>query len=272
MGIFSGLKAQLNAQKAYKLQSSDLTSPEAQRLYEEAIADGLSDPRYLLGYTTLLVRSGQYEKAKEFLIRIQKVQMGPDQKNTLFINYAACCLKLGEVDKGIRLLERQHQHGASGRVYQTLGVLYVEKFDMERQPDFDALDEAARQAALEAAQAEADQADQADQAEANQADANQAEANQAEAEAPAQPSAREKWQAELEKALAFEKEAVEYDDEDPISLDNLGQFYYRCLGDRDAAKEWFDKAIEQKETQIDPCGSSPATIWTGVIPPTPWPS
>ena len=44
---------------------------------------------------------------------------------------------------------------------------------------------------------------------------------------------------------------MEYDDEDPVCLDNLGQFYYRVRGDKAAAKEWFDKAIGQKENQID---------------------
>jgi len=233
MGIFSVFKAQ----KAYKLQSKNLTDPEAQRLYEEAISEGLTDMRFLLAYSTLLVRSGQYEKGKEFLIRIQKYQMSPDQKNTLFINYAACCLQLGETEKGIRLLERQHQHNPSGKVYQTLGVLYVEKFAKENEPDFDAID-AENAAAREKAKQE--------------------KAAETEEEAPAEEEplipAREKWESDREKALAFEKEAVDYDDEDPVCLDNLGQFYYRCLGDRVEARKWFDRAIKEKDTQID-------TLW-----------
>ena len=42
-----------------------------------------------------------------------------------------------------------------------------------------------------------------------------------------------------------------YDDEDAVCLDNLGQTYYRVLGDKAAAREWFEKAIAQKEGQID---------------------
>ena len=62
------------------------------------------------------------------------------------------------------------------------------------------------------------------------------------------------WQEGKDKALAFLKEAVEYDEEDSICLDNLGQFYYRVLGDKAEAKAWFDKAIAEKENQID-------TLW-----------
>ncbi len=56
---------------------------------------------------------------------------------------------------------------------------------------------------------------------------------------------------DAEKALAYNQEAVEYDDEDPVCLDNLGQTYYRLLGDKEKAKEYFDKAHEIKDTQID---------------------
>ena len=34
-------------------------------------------------------------------------------------------------------------------------------------------------------------------------------------------------------------------------MDNKGQFLYRVMGDKAAAKEWFDKAHEEKPGQID---------------------
>lgn len=55
----------------------------------------------------------------------------------------------------------------------------------------------------------------------------------------------------FEAALAFNKEAVEYDDEDAICLDNLGQTYCRLGNDWDSAKPLFDKAFELKPEQID---------------------
>lgn len=56
---------------------------------------------------------------------------------------------------------------------------------------------------------------------------------------------------DAEKALSFNLEAVEYDDADPVFLDNLAQTYYRLLGDKEKAKEYFDKAIEIKPKAID---------------------
>ena len=56
---------------------------------------------------------------------------------------------------------------------------------------------------------------------------------------------------DAEKALAYNQEALEYDDEDAICLDNMGQFLYRVMEDRESAKPWFDKAHAIKEGQID---------------------
>ena len=61
-------------------------------------------------------------------------------------------------------------------------------------------------------------------------------------------------QGDADKALAFNEGALEYDDEDPVILDNLGQIYYRLLNDREKALEYFTKAHEIKPTQID-------TLW-----------
>ena len=41
------------------------------------------------------------------------------------------------------------------------------------------------------------------------------------------------------------------DDEDSICLDNMGQLYYRVLNDKEKALEYFKKALEYKDSQID---------------------
>ena len=56
---------------------------------------------------------------------------------------------------------------------------------------------------------------------------------------------------EKEKALAYNQEALEYDDEDPVTLDNLGQTHYRMLGDIASARQYFEKALNLKPKQID---------------------
>ena len=78
----------------------------------------------------------------------------------------------------------------------------------------------------------------------------------AEAAEPAeeQPAPEQVWNEGRKKAEAFIRKSLDYDDEDAICLDNMGQFVYRVLGDKAAARVWFDKAIAQKAGQID-------TLW-----------
>lgn len=56
---------------------------------------------------------------------------------------------------------------------------------------------------------------------------------------------------DAQKALGYNLEAMEYDDVDPITLDNLGQTHYRLLNDKEAARPYFEKAHKIKPTQID---------------------
>ena len=236
MGFMSAMKAN----KAHRLQQAG-NREEAIRLYEEAFAEGLNEPRFLLAYALLIIRDGQYQKAKEFLVKHQKVPMQPGQRTELLVYYATCCFRLGNLDKGISVLEQQFRKTETGLLYQTLGYLYVEKYDRGHRPDFEAMKAEAE--AVQAAESEDRPADGEPQAEET-------------AEAPAEEAApalspEEEWNAGLEKAEEFIRNSVEYDDEDPVCLDNLGEFLYRARGDREAAKEWFDKAIAIKGSQID---------------------
>lgn len=56
---------------------------------------------------------------------------------------------------------------------------------------------------------------------------------------------------DAEEAIRFNQEALEYDEEDPVFLDNLGQTYYRLVGDKEKARDYFDKAIAIKPNAID---------------------
>ena len=178
------LMASIKARNAASKMSAGNTA-EAKKLYEEAIAAGLDDPRYLLSYSVLLIREGEFQKARELLVANQKnPKLTDDNRKQLFVNYAVCVYKLGDLQKGIELLERQHAKDPSGLIFETLGYLYIEAGDAE-------------------------------------------------------------------KALAYNQQGLEYDAEDPITLDNLGQTYYRLLNDKESARPYFEKAHELKPSQID---------------------
>ena len=223
MGFLTAIKAN----KAYRLQQKG-QKEEALKLYEEAFAEGLNDPRFNLAYALLIIRNGEYQKAKEFLVKHQKAPgMTQEQRITLLVDYAACCFRLGDIDKGINTLEQQFCKTETGLLYQTLGYLYVEKYDAANRPAPAAVTE-------EAAEPEEAPSDNGETAEPEKT-----------------LSPQEAWDAGLEKAEAFIRKSLEYDDEDPICLDNMGQFLYRVREDRDGARQWFEKALAVKDSQID---------------------
>lgn len=230
-----GFMATIKAQQAMRAHGKgDLE--QAKKLYEEAIDKGLMSARPMLGYAILLIREGSYDKAMPLLIKAQKCpDLTPDQKSQLFVDYAACLMKKGELDKAIHLLEKQHNRAPIGLTYQTLGYMYVEKYSGAK-PVAEAEPEKAAEA-LEMPDTEAS-----------------TEAAEEQPKVKTQEDIDREWQEGIDKMFAFIQESVEYDDEDPVCLDNLGQAYYRVTGEKDKAKEWFEKAHAEKDSQID-------TLW-----------
>ena len=227
-----GLLTPIKANKAYRLQQKGQRE-EARKLYEEAYAEGLNDPRYNQAYALLMTRMGEYQKAKEFLVKHQKTPgMSQDQRVTMLVNYAACCFRLGNIDKGIDTLEQQFRKTETGLLYQTLGYLYIEKYDAANKPVFD-------------------ETPVTEQASEEAAEETKAEGEENETAEEKALSPQEAWDAGVKKTEDFILKSLEYDDEDPISLDNMGQFIYRVKGDKEGAKAWFDKAIALKDKQID---------------------
>ena len=104
MGFIASLKGNL-AMRAHN--RGDLVKAKA--LYKEAVDKGLMECKPMLAYSLLLIREGSYEQAMALLIKTQKApDLTPDRKSQLFVDYAACCAKLGQLDKGVALLEKQH--------------------------------------------------------------------------------------------------------------------------------------------------------------------
>lgn len=230
-----GFMATIKAQQAMRAHGKgDLE--QAKKLYEEAIDKGLMSARPMLGYAILLIREGSYDKAMPLLIKAQKCpDLTPDQKSQLFVDYAACLMKKGELDKAIHLLEKQHNRAPIGLTYQTLGYMYVEKYS----------------GAKPVAEAEPEKAAEAPKMPDTEAST---EAAEEQPKVKTQEDIDREWQEGIDKMFAFIQESVDYDDEDPVCLDNLGQAYYRVTGEKDKAKEWFEKAHAEKDSQID-------TLW-----------
>ena len=225
MGFIASLKGNL-AMRAHN--RGDLVKAKA--LYKEAVDKGLMECKPMLAYSLLLIREGSYEEAMALLLKTQKApDLTPDRKSQLFVDYAACCAKTGQLDKGVKLLERQHQHTPIGLTYQTLGYLYVEQLAQGKP--------VADESTVVMVPGPYEYSDPVP--------------GEGLSVAEKQAIIDKQWAEKLEKAIKMIDASLEYDDEDPVCLDNKGQYYYRVLGDKAAAKEWFEKAHEEKPGQID---------------------
>lgn len=225
-----GFMATIKAQQAMRAHGKgDLE--QAKRLYEEALDKGLMSARPMLGYALLLIREGSYDKAMPLLLKTQKCpDLAPDQKSQLFVDYAVCLMKKGELDKAIHLIEKQHGRTPTGLTYQSLGYLYVEKY-------------AGKKPTL------------ADLPPVPAAEENGENTENPTSAAPkTQQELDQQWQEGIQQMFDFINASLDYDDEDAVCMDNLAQAYYRVTGDKAKAKEWFDKAHEEKPGQID-------TLW-----------
>ena len=225
MGFMASWKAQ-QAMRAHTKGDKE----KAKVLYKEALDKGLMEARPMLAYALLLIREGSYEEAMALLSKTQKAaDLTPDRKSQLFVDYAACCAKTGQLEKGIRLLEKQHERTPIGISYQTLGYLYVEELAQGKT--------VADENTVVMVPGPYEYSDPVP-----------GEGLTVEEK---QKILDEQWQKKLDRTRKMLDDSLEYDDEDPVCLDNMGQFLYRIVGDKAAAKEWFDKAHEEKPGQID---------------------
>ena len=214
MGLLDMIKLGSAGQKAYRthVQAMDLRKKgkyaeceqkldEAMALYREAYAKGDRKFEFLRGYAVLSMRRGDFEKAREIMLEMNKDKsMTPENKQQLRIDFALCQWKMGKLDKAVETMERAASGAKSGTIYNTMGVLLIEQARVT---------------------------------------------------------------GDFERALQWNLEAYDYDDEDAETLDNLGQLYLSMAeksamnGEEDTAKEqqtlaldYFRRAWEEKPDQI----------------------
>lgn len=159
---------------------------KAIQMYKEAYDAGCREGNIVMAYATLLMRFGQYERARELFLECEKLRMDDRSKKQLRQNYSVCMWRMGNLDRAIEILKDMERHGKSEFIYTVLGYYLIEK-------------------ALQTG--------------------------------------------DFEEALRYNTEALEYDEDDPGTLDNLGQLYYH-MGDPDKAYEYFAHAFREKPTQV----------------------
>jgi tetratricopeptide (TPR) repeat protein len=156
---------------------------KAEKYYKSGMEKGMDKANYRLAYGVLLLKKGEFAKAKDIFSGILINTPKENTKMMAKTNLSLAYWKLGEIDTAIEMLEEVQRKYNNSRVYGTLGYLLIEKGD-------------------------------------------------------------------LDKALEYNLQALDYDDEDPVILDNLAQTYY-FMGDIEKAKKYFKEAAVLKDDQAD---------------------
>ena len=208
MSLFDSLKADRlgrNAVSAHsqanelnrrgKVADARAKYAEAQALYQQAYDAGCRRTNILMSYSILLMRGGEFERARELMKEISQ-----DTHFELRISYSICLWRLGLLDKAIETIRYAGKHAKNSSYYSSLGTYLVEQ----------------------AAQT-----------------------------------------GDFAEAQALLDEAMDYDDEDAATLDNLGELYrqqgIRAEKNGDAAaaaemyaksRDYYQRAYKQRPSQI----------------------
>ena len=142
MGFFDNMKINKLGQNAYNahVQANDLfrrgrvaesraKCEEAYRLYGEAYAAGMRKTDILMSYSILLMRRGEFERAREMMKEISALdpKMNEDTHFELRVNYSICLWRLGILDKAIETIRYAGKHCKNSTYYSSLGSFLVEQ-------------------------------------------------------------------------------------------------------------------------------------------------
>lgn len=141
MGFFDGIKVNITGNAAYKAhiaanQASDQGKlaeatqkyKDAMNLYDEAYRMGCAKPTIMIGYAVLLMREGDYEKAREVMLKIEKMPgLTSDDWYHLRLNFSVYQWHAGQLDKAIETARRSCGEHLTSSVYTTLGMYMVDK-------------------------------------------------------------------------------------------------------------------------------------------------
>lgn len=134
-------KANMAGNKAYRThaQANRLSdtgrAAEAETLYKTAMAGyieaeklGCEKPNIMTGYSVLLMRNGNYQKAKDLLVKISEDKsLTSEDKFHLRVNFSICLWRMGELDKAMDSMRQSMSFAKTTSVYTTMCAMLNEK-------------------------------------------------------------------------------------------------------------------------------------------------
>ncbi len=141
MGMKEKFQANMAGNRAYRTHAhanrlNDTGKAEqAQKMYEEAMRGyieaekrGCDSPRLMTGYSVLLMREGQFEKARDLLLSLyQNPSVSQDDKFHIRINHSICQWRLGNLDKAIEAMRSAFSHAKTSLCYNVFCSMLNEK-------------------------------------------------------------------------------------------------------------------------------------------------
>lgn len=141
MGMRERFQANMAGNRAYRAHAhanrlNDTgKSAEAERLYAEAMRgyleaekQGCENPRLMTGFSVLLMREGQYEKARDILLKLyQSPSLSQDDKFHLRINHSICQWRLGNVDKAVESMRSAFSFAKTSLCYNVFCAMLNER-------------------------------------------------------------------------------------------------------------------------------------------------
>ncbi|MDO4549135.1 MAG: hypothetical protein Q4D04_13650, partial [Clostridia bacterium] len=135
------IKSQLAARKAYaahisgnrlydekKYDEASREFEKALELYRTAYDLGERRARYMMAYSVLLMKRGQFQASHDVMIEIEKIKdRTADEKWQLRLNFAICQWKMGKLDHAITLMQQVASVRKTATVYGSLGYMLIEK-------------------------------------------------------------------------------------------------------------------------------------------------
>ena len=141
MGMMEDFKANMAGNKAYRAHAhanrlsdsgradeAEKLYADAMRLYIQAEQLGCKSSRILTGYSVLLMRTENFEKAKQLISKVYEDKtLTADDKFHLCLNHALCQWRLGALDKALSDMELCGDHHKTGLYYDIMSSLLIEK-------------------------------------------------------------------------------------------------------------------------------------------------
>ena len=111
-----------------KIAEAEAKYAQAMELYLKAEKEGFANSKLITGYCILLMRVGNFEKARTLLEKLFfDSTITSDDKYYLDIDHAVCTWKLGDVDAAIAEVEEAAKNRKIGLYYNVLGAMKVER-------------------------------------------------------------------------------------------------------------------------------------------------